>query len=119
MLEQAAVLTFSDKVDDVIPPTVKGALQILTSATKEPSIKSVVLTSSSTAALMPHPGEVLHITQDSWNKEATEAVNAGNADGFTVYGASKAQAEEAFWQAIDQAKPPFQVAAVRDIAFLV
>lgn len=46
IVHMASVLTFSNKVDEVIPPSVKGALNILTSATKEPKIKSLVLTSS-------------------------------------------------------------------------
>lgn len=36
----ASILTFSNKASEVIPPTVKGALNILTSASKEPSVKS-------------------------------------------------------------------------------
>lgn len=85
----ASVLTFSSNADEVIPPTVKGALNILTSASKAPSVKSVVYTSSSTAALMPAVNKEIIITPESWNDAGVEAANQPNPDGYTVYGASK------------------------------
>ena len=112
ILHMASVLTFEEDPDKVIPPTVKGALNILTSATKEASIKSLVLTSSSASALIPHPNEVINVTEDTWDTEALDLVDKGEADGFAVYAASKTEAERAFWKAIDETKPPFQAAAV-------
>lgn len=112
IVHMASIMSFSDKPDEVIPPTVKGALNILMSATKEPSVKSLVYTSSSAAALLPHPDKVIKITKDSWDDEAVELANAGGADGFTVYAASKTEAEKAFWKAINETNPPFQVATV-------
>lgn len=108
----ASILTFSNNVDEVIPPTVKGTLNILKSASKEPSIKSVVYTSSSTAALLPQPNTPLTITQETWNDAALAMAQQPDPDGFVVYGASKTAAEKAFWQTIAATNPPFQTSAV-------
>ncbi|KAK3649369.1 hypothetical protein LTR56_006456 [Elasticomyces elasticus] len=109
----ASVVTFSDKFDEVVPPTVKGALNVLTSASKESGVKSVVYTSSSTAALTPEPNKKIVITSDSWNDAAVNAArNDPNVDPYSVYAASKTEGERAIWKAVEQTKPPFQVAAV-------
>ncbi|KAK4543890.1 hypothetical protein LTR36_004664 [Oleoguttula mirabilis] len=108
----ASVLSFSSNPDEVIPPTVKGTLNILTSASKEPSVKSVVYTSSSTAALLPQPNKEIKVTKDTWDDAAVEAAYQPNPDAFTVYGASKTEAERAVWKAFKETKPPFQVATV-------
>ncbi|KAI6856737.1 hypothetical protein KC334_g22200, partial [Hortaea werneckii] len=63
----ASILSFSNNPDEVIPPTVKGTLNILKSASKEPSIKSVVYTSSSTAVLLPEADKEITVTKDTWN----------------------------------------------------
>lgn len=79
----ASVMTFVDKPKEVIPtvvrharhatinratPThsqVKGATKIVTAALKEPSVKSLVYTSSSTAALLPKPNKHIEVTKDT------------------------------------------------------
>lgn len=117
IVHMASVMSFSNKIDEVIPPTVKGALNILTSATKEPRVKSIVYTSSSTAALLPQPNKVINIREDTWNDETIEAANnSSDPDGFTIYGASKTEAEKAVWKAVNETNPPFQVAAVSQTA---
>merc|ERR1711915_858645 len=108
----ASILSFSNNPDEVIPPTVKGTLNILKSASKEPSIKSVVYTSSSTAALLPEANKEITVTKDTWNQKAIEMAYQPDPNGFVVYGASKTMAEKAFWEAIEQTKPPFQTSAV-------
>jgi len=109
----ASVLTFSDQPDEVIPPTVKGTLNVLTSATKEPAVKSVVYTSSSTAALLPQPNAKIVVDPSTWNDACVHAAyHDATPDPFTIYGASKTEAERAFWKTIEQTRPPFQVAAV-------
>lgn len=64
----ASVMTFSDKPDEVIPTVVRGALNALTAASKEPTIKSFVYTSSSVAALLPQPDKVIKVTKDTWDE---------------------------------------------------
>ncbi|KAJ7612407.1 NAD-P-binding protein [Mycena polygramma] len=109
----ASVLTFSDKVDEVVPPTVKGTLEVLKAAAKEPRVKSVVLTSSSTACLLPVVGKKIVATEDTWNETAMEETRTNpKAPPFTVYAASKAEAEKAFWRFAKENKPHYQLSTV-------
>ncbi|KAJ7653909.1 NAD-P-binding protein [Mycena polygramma] len=109
----ATIATFSDEVNEVVPPTVKGALEVLRSAAKEPGVKAFVYTSSSSAVVVADPGKKIVLTEDTWNeKDMQEARNNPKAHPFVVYAASKAEAEKAVWQAVEQTKPPFQVATI-------
>lgn len=113
ILHVASVLTFSDKVDEVVAPTIKGTLEILKSASKEPGMKSLVYTSSSVACLMPVGGEKVVVTKDTWNDAAVhKAHNDPKADSFIIYAASKTEAERAVWETVASVKPSFQVSAV-------
>ncbi|OQO11810.1 hypothetical protein B0A48_03537 [Cryoendolithus antarcticus] len=108
----SSVLTFSTNPEEVIPPSVSGALNILSAAMQEPGVRSLVVTSSSTAALLPQPNEKIRVNVDTWNDAALEAAYKPGVDGFTVYAASKTQAERELWKAIRKEKPHFQVATV-------
>jgi len=108
----ASILTFSDVPEEVIPPSVKGTLNILKAATLEPKIKSLVVTSSSCACLSPVPNEEITITKDSWNDAVLEKIRNGGATAYDVYAASKTEAERALWKAVKETNPPFQVATV-------
>jgi nucleoside-diphosphate-sugar epimerase len=108
----ASVLTFSEVAEEVIQPSVKGTLNILKAATLEPKIKSLVVTSSSTAALTPVPNQEITITQDSWNDAVLQRIAAGERNTYDVYAASKTEAERALWKAVKESNPPFQVATV-------
>jgi GDP-D-mannose dehydratase len=70
----ASIVTFSSDPEEVIPPTVKGTLNVLEAATTEPKVKSIVYTSSSTAALSPVANEKIIVTKDTWNDAAVERV---------------------------------------------
>ena len=57
-------------------------------AAKEPKVKSLVYTSSSTAALIPQPDKIIKISKDTWDDSAVqEAKSEPNA--WNVYSASK------------------------------
>lgn len=75
----ASVTTFSSDPDAVIPPTVKGALNVLKAASTEPEVKSIVYTSSSTAALSPVANKKILVTKDTWNEAAVERVRTSDA----------------------------------------
>lgn len=107
----ASAVTMSPVPEEVIPPAIKGALSILKAASKEPKVKSLVLTSSSVAALVPVPDQKKIVTKDTWNEQAIEDART-QPTPYNVYSASKIEAERAFWKAIKETNPPFQTAAV-------
>ncbi|KAJ7654079.1 NAD-P-binding protein [Mycena polygramma] len=108
-----SIVTFSTKVEEVVPPTVKGTIEVLKSAVKEPGVKSVVYTSSSAACLLAQPGKVIVVTEDTWNESAiAEAHNDPTPNPWVVYAARKTEAEKAVWQFVEQTKPHFQVSTV-------
>lgn len=100
----------------VIPPTVAGVTTLLQSAAKEPSVKSFVYTSSSVAASGANMPLVLDT--ETWNdaqiKEAWSVTSAPfpPVHSHAVYGASKAEAEKAFWKYVKEEKPHFRANAI-------
>ena len=59
----------------------------MTAASKEPKVKSLVFTSSSTAALMPIPGKEIKVTKDTWNDDIVRDAWGAKPDSWNVYGA--------------------------------
>lgn len=112
IIHLASVLTFSTNAEEVVGPSVKGTMNVLESALKEPMVKSFVYTSSSTACLLPEPNKKVKITKDTFNDKAIEAAYKLNATPFELYAASKTAAEKALWKAVKTDRPSFQVAAV-------
>jgi nucleoside-diphosphate-sugar epimerase len=72
----ASVVTFSSDPEAVIPPTVKGVLNILNATSAEPKVRSLVYTSSSTAALSPVANKKIIVTKDTWNEAVLEKVRS-------------------------------------------
>ncbi|KAJ6454090.1 NAD-P-binding protein [Mycena vitilis] len=113
VIHLASIVSFSDKFDEVVPLTVKGALEVLKSAAKEPGVKSVVYTSSSSAVLLPPVGKKVVVTEETWNDAVVEEARTNpQAGGFALYAASKTEAEKAVWKFAEDTKPHFQVSAV-------
>ncbi|KAE9962155.1 hypothetical protein EG328_000842 [Venturia inaequalis] len=108
----ASNMTFSNNYEEIVGDAVKGAMSALKSASKEPGIKRFVLTSSSTATTMPKPGKEFIVHKDTWNDEAIKLAKGKDPDGFTVYAASKTQAERQVWDWVKENKPSFVVNAV-------
>ncbi len=90
---------------------VAGALNALSAASKIPSIKRFVYTSSSAAILLPKPNVELNISTEDWNIEAIEAAwkppPYEPERGSAVYAASKTEAEQRMWEFIKEEKPGF------------
>jgi hypothetical protein len=63
---------------------VKGATNIVTAALREPSVKSLVYTSSSTAALLPQPNKHIEVTKDTWNEDSVKAVKGPSPNEWEV-----------------------------------
>lgn len=111
VIHVASDTSFDPDPNKVVKPTVAGVLSILRSAAKSPSVKRFVLTSSSTAALLPHPGKEITITKDDWNQEALDLAWAPppytQDRAFAVYAASKTEGEKALWKFVKEEKPKF------------
>ncbi|OOQ90562.1 cinnamoyl-CoA reductase [Penicillium brasilianum] len=112
VIHMAADVSMNPDPSVVIPNTVKATLNILKAASKRPTVKQVVLTSSSTAAYTPNAnGERTMITQDTWNDAAVEAAWDENAPphskGYFVYVASKTETEREAFKWVEETKPHF------------
>jgi nucleoside-diphosphate-sugar epimerase len=95
-----------------IPVVINGTLNALESAAKEPSVKRVVLTSSSTAAASPQPNVEFSMDEDTWNEAAVKAAwmpppYEGLQRRLDVYSASKTQGEQAAWKWMKEHNPHF------------
>ncbi|KAL0958148.1 hypothetical protein HGRIS_000315 [Hohenbuehelia grisea] len=92
----------ADDPQELIEPAVNGTVGILESALKyAPTIKRVVITSSSAAVLHiePHP---MVFTDEDWNEQAIQIVEKEGrlAPNMAKYRASKTLAEKAAWHFI-------------------
>ena len=114
IIHVAAVLTWSANPDEVIAPCIKGTLNVFEAARGEPGVKSLVLCSSSTTALVPTANERLVVNKYTWNEKILRDVRRTHPplDPYEIYAASKTQAERALWEAVNEKAPSFQVAAV-------
>jgi nucleoside-diphosphate-sugar epimerase len=111
VIHVASNMTFSTNYDEVVGDAVNGALEALKSAKQEISVKRFVFTSSSTAATLPRPGEKFTVHKDTWDDEAVRLAKEENPDAFTVYAASKTEAERNVWNWVQKNKPSFVVNA--------
>ncbi|GEM07308.1 ketoreductase [Rhodotorula toruloides] len=105
--------SFEDNVKDMLEPALKGTTSILEAAKREPSVKSVVITSSLAAAQDPAKGLDPGFVRTSavwspftWEQAAKETIPA------MVYLASKTFAERAAWDFFEREKPNFSLATI-------
>lgn len=100
----------------VIDPVINGTHSILRSAHREPTVKSFVLTSSSTAAVWPKANIAYDVGEDSWNEEslkkAYDLPESDPAKTYHIYAASKTLGEQAAWKFYTQEKPGFVLNAI-------
>lgn len=112
----ASILSFSENPHEVILPVVDCVRSILETAQNEPSVKSVVYTSSIAAAVSLTPGVGAHAGPDVWNDEVVEIAWSSPPHPpdywHFVYQASKVEAEKAVWAFIRESKPNFAVNVV-------
>ncbi|KAL4964259.1 uncharacterized protein BDV14DRAFT_201037 [Aspergillus stella-maris] len=108
-IHTASIVTFDQNPDNVIPPTVAGALNGIKAAYGEPTVKRFVLTSSSAAVLVPETGQSDDIVLDETSyadelvrRIETDLPEAGLVRACVIYGASKALAEQAVWKFVEE-----------------
>ncbi|EXJ89397.1 hypothetical protein A1O3_02464 [Capronia epimyces CBS 606.96] len=117
VLHVASDLTLNPDPDKVIKGTIAHTLAALQAAANVSSVKSFVLTSSSTAALIPIPDkEGIVIDEDTWNDAAVAAAWSKDTPAedlpYAIYGASKTEGERALWKFVRENKPSFAVNTV-------
>ncbi|KIW24729.1 uncharacterized protein PV07_10424 [Cladophialophora immunda] len=112
----ATDVSFSPDADAVIPGVIASTVNLLKAAAAQQSVKSFVLTSSSTAALIPEVNKQMTVEQNTWNDSIVEAVYSKDtpeeAKPYVVYGASKTLQEREFWKWAKENSPSFSVNSV-------
>lgn len=119
----ASIVSLSPDPNAVIPETVAGAVGILKAASREPSVKNIVFTSSAIATgTLPQPNVERTLTADSWNDEASILAWAPppyeDQRRLAVYAASKTEAEKTCWKFVRETKPGFQFNTVLPCAVI-
>ena len=120
VVHTASIFTLDPNPHNVIPGSVTGTVNALEAAAKEPSVKRVVLTSSSLAATVPVPNNPnIKVTTETWNDMVVELAYRDDKGppyeperALPVYAASKTLAEKAAWKFMDEKKPSFVFNAV-------
>ncbi|KAL1894017.1 hypothetical protein Sste5346_006159 [Sporothrix stenoceras] len=108
----AADVSFSSDPHAVIPQAVETTLNVLRAAQKQESVSRFVLTSSSSAALVPKPNQRGIVVDQTtyndamvaaaWSDDTPEATRA-----YCVYAAAKTESERAAWAWSEKEKPGF------------
>ncbi|KAF2263007.1 hypothetical protein CC78DRAFT_582055 [Lojkania enalia] len=97
----ASAVVFKTNPQNVIPLMIKSVVSMLEAAKKEPSVKSVIYTSSQAATTMDVTSK-LHITADTWNEECRAKWTLPPSQDLKRmlmnYCSSKTDAEKASWK---------------------
>ncbi|KAJ5980341.1 NAD dependent epimerase/dehydratase [Penicillium waksmanii] len=117
VIHLASDVSFNNDPNAVIPWVVQATQDLLKSAARHPSVKRVVLASSSTAAYLTWPdanGRTLDT--NTWNDAAVAAAWDEETDPqkkpMIVYSASKTEGERQAWKWIEENRPSFVFNAV-------
>ncbi|CAF9932570.1 MAG: hypothetical protein GOMPHAMPRED_006611 [Gomphillus americanus] len=89
--------SFSSDPDVVVKNAVDSTKGLLNLARKTPSVKRVVLTSSSVALAFHDPTSTFKFSDKAWNDSSVEQMHSANS-GYVTYAASKVLGEKAFWE---------------------
>ena len=116
VVHMATDVSFNPDPNEVVKPTEEGVRNILRSATKAATVKRFVLTSSSSAVLIPHANKEITVSVNDWCQEALdEAWKPPPYEperAFYTYAASKVAGEKALWKFMKDEKPAFVANAV-------
>ena len=104
-------MTFDPDPNKVIPTAIAGAVNAAKAASKHPSIKRFVYTSSSTVITGAKLKNKSRPRTDDWNTNDVEAAWKPPPympeRAHAVYCASKTQAEQEMWKGYREEKPSF------------
>lgn len=107
----ASVMTFSSDPNEVITPSIAGALNALEAAAKEPGVKRFVYCSAAAAAVSQGTWMRNEVTNESWNmsafKTAWEPPPYDVDRAWAVFSSSKMQTEQAVWRWYHAKRPQF------------
>ncbi|KAI8166748.1 Aldehyde reductase 2 [Colletotrichum sp. SAR 10_70] len=113
----ASDVSFSKDPNAVIPWVVRATETVLAAAAKFSAIKRVVLTSSSSAVIIPEtnkPG--VRVDENTWNdsavKSAWDPSLAEDKKPYYIYAASKTEGERAAWKWVEKNKPGYVFSTV-------
>ncbi|KAL6833435.1 hypothetical protein J3E69DRAFT_376543 [Trichoderma sp. SZMC 28015] len=96
----------------IIPAVRNGTINALKAASSQESVKRFILTSSSTAAIVPQANKKgVIIDENTWNDDIVALAWSGkapdSAKGYVTYAASKTEGERAAWKWVEENKPGF------------
>lgn len=116
VVHTATNYTMDPNPHNVVPGTIAGTINAMTSAMREQSVERFVLTSSSAAVLIPKPNTPQDVTTDTWNDEVVEfAFRDAPYEperAYPVYAASKTLSEKESWKFVQTRAPSFVFNAV-------
>ena len=110
----ATIATWDPDPNKVIAQTISGAMNALKSASKGPSVKQFMYTSSA-AAVLPAPNLEFHCDETSWNDTAVQLAWVPppyDARAIITYMTSKVEAEKAVWKFAKETNLNFTVNTV-------
>ncbi|PYH42259.1 aldehyde reductase II, partial [Aspergillus saccharolyticus JOP 1030-1] len=113
VLHIASDMSFNPDPKAVIPWVRQATINLLEVAASQPSVTRFVLTSSSTAALLPSPGETgTRVDQNTWNEVSVRAAwdesTPSATRAYHVYSAAKTEQEREGWRWVRERKPRFE-----------
>ncbi|KAJ5605387.1 cinnamoyl-CoA reductase [Penicillium lagena] len=109
----ALIATDNSFLDDheIITRAVKSTLTWLEAASKQSTVKRVVLTSSATACILPQANKYAKIHKGTYNETSLNAVELNTPEsclpGLSVYAASKTESERQAWLWVEENRPSF------------
>ena len=102
IIHVASDVSFDANPNNVVPQVVQSMTNILEAAAKTPTVRRVVYTSSSIAAVHPTPNQRFMVDSSSYNdidvRDAWAPPPYLPERAFAVYGASKVEAERTGWE---------------------
>lgn len=102
----------------IVDSTVRATISLLEAAAREPSVNSIVLTSSQAACILPVPGVEYEITPQTYNTLALEELTQTEEgqdplrQGLLLYAAAKTKQELEAFRWVKEHKPHFSFNSV-------